>query len=67
MVTSPEGNPDWAAICARKIMDRIVPAETDNDAPTIVIVTHQPDRRTGADGRQGWFGFDSNSDRRTET
>jgi hypothetical protein len=26
-------------------------------------VTQQPDRGTGADGRQGWFGFDSNGDR----
>lgn len=48
-------------------MERMVPAETDNGAPTTVIVTQQPDRGTGADGRQGWFGFDSNGDRRTET
>jgi hypothetical protein len=67
VVTSPEGNPDWAAICARKIMDRIVSAETDNGAAMTVIVGQQPDRGTGVDGRQGWFGFDSNSDRRTET
>jgi hypothetical protein len=28
-------------------MERIVPAETDNGAPTTVIVTQQPDRETG--------------------
>lgn len=48
-------------------MDRIVPAETDNGAAMTVIVTQQPDRGTGADGRQGWFGFDSNGDRQAET
>jgi hypothetical protein len=48
-------------------MDRIVSAETDNGAAMTVIVGQQPDRGTGVDGRQGWFGFDSNSDRRTET